>query len=179
MPNYQEGKIYKVYLTINQDIYIGSTIQKLTERMTGHRRSIWKNYPIYKEFREHGVENFFIELIGKCPCNDKDELRRTEGKYIRELKPALNMLIAGKTKKEYYEDNKDKLSIRSKEYATLHKEDIRQQQKQYRENHKEQLAQYQQEYWQKHKDEFKPSRQEYRKLKITCECGCVIARGCI
>ena len=34
---YQEGKIYKIYNTINDDIYVGSTTQKLCERMRDHR----------------------------------------------------------------------------------------------------------------------------------------------
>ena len=70
--NYQEGKIYN---TMTDDIYIGSTSQKLCERMRQHRNDHKSkshfNYPIYKAFREHGVENFFIEFIEKCPCIDK------------------------------------------------------------------------------------------------------------
>ena len=103
MPNYQEGKIYKIYNTLNDDIYVGSTTQKLCERMRDHRNvhksKFHFNYPIYKTFREHGVENFFIELIEKRPCNDKDELRNTEGNYIRLLKPSLNARIEGRTNK--------------------------------------------------------------------------------
>ena len=60
-----------------------------------------KERPIYKAFKEHGVENFSIELLEKCPCNDKDELRKQEGGCIRELNPVLNKQIAGRTNKEY------------------------------------------------------------------------------
>ena len=82
--NYQDGKIYKIYNTITDDIYIGSTTQKkLCERMRNHRRAHKSkhhfNHPIYKAFREHGVDNYLIELIEKCPCNDIEELRRQEG----------------------------------------------------------------------------------------------------
>ena len=38
--DYQESKIYKIYNTINDDIYVGSTTQKLCERMRGHRNCI-------------------------------------------------------------------------------------------------------------------------------------------
>ena len=85
MPNYQEGKIYKIYNTVNDDIYIGSTTQKLRERISGHRRAInhpkKHHLPLYKAFREHGVDNFFIELIEKCLCNDVDELRKRRWIY--------------------------------------------------------------------------------------------------
>ena len=102
--DYQEGNIYKIYNTINDDICIGSTTQKLCERMRNHRNAhksskLHFNYPIYKAFREYGVENFFIELIEKCPCNDKDELMKTEGNYIRLLKPSLNVRINGRSVK--------------------------------------------------------------------------------
>ena len=67
MANYQEGKIYKIYNTINDDIYVGSTTQKLCERMRDHKYSITDAKTgkklIYKAFREHGVDNFYIELI--------------------------------------------------------------------------------------------------------------------
>ena len=80
MPNYQEGKIYKIYNIVNDDICVGSTTQKLCERISGHRRAInhpkKHHLPLYKAFREHGVDNFFIELIEKCLCNDVDELRK-------------------------------------------------------------------------------------------------------
>ena len=156
--NYQEGNIYKIYNTINDDIYIGSTTQKLCKRMTGHRRNIYKNSPIYKAFREHGVENFFIELVEKCPCNDKDELIRTEGKYIRELNPSLNKVIAGRTRKEHYIDNKEHLSQRAKEWREDNKGYMAQKVKEWREDNKE--------YLKAHSGE-----------KITCECGCMISRA--
>ena len=38
--DYQESKIYKIYNTINDDIYVGSTTQKLCERMGDHRNCI-------------------------------------------------------------------------------------------------------------------------------------------
>ena len=121
----QEGKIYKIYSTINDDIYIGSTTLKLCERMRNHRSSIsfgrYINYNIYKAFREHGVESFYIELIEKCPCNDKDELRKKEGEYIRELRPSLNMRIAGRTCKYYYHDNKDIILQINKQYRENNK----------------------------------------------------------
>ena len=62
MPNYQECKIYKIYNTINDDIYIGSTTQQLCETMRSHRKPAHikksEHRPIYKSFIEHGVEQF-------------------------------------------------------------------------------------------------------------------------
>ena len=66
-PNYQESKIYKIYSTVNDGIYVGSTTRKLSERMAEHRKPCntkrHSHLPIYKAFIEFGVESFFIELI--------------------------------------------------------------------------------------------------------------------
>jgi len=111
MPNYQEGKIYKIYNTVNDEIYIGSTTRKLSERMADHRKcannEAKQHLLIYKAFRERGVESFFIELIEKCPCNDIEELNKKEGEYIRSLKPSLNIRIAGRTQKEYDDNTRE------------------------------------------------------------------------
>ena len=37
MPNYQNGKIYKLVSNISNDIYIGSTVNKLSHRLNKHK----------------------------------------------------------------------------------------------------------------------------------------------
>ena len=190
--DYQEGKIYKIYNTINDDIYIESTTQKLCERMRGHRTSAnfgrHRNYNIYKAFREHGVENFYIELIEKCPCHDKEELRQKEGEYIRELKPSLNMKIAGRTTKEYYNEHKEHLSQLMKAYNENNKEHIRELHKQYYEHNKEDIKEQKKQYRETHKECIRESRKHhyennkeairaYKSEQMTCECGCDVTRN--
>ena len=62
---------------------------------------------IYEAFREHGVEHFYIELVDKCLCHGRGGLRKKEGEYIRDLKPNLNINIAGRTSKEPHQDNRE------------------------------------------------------------------------
>ena len=87
MPNCPESKTYKIFNAVNDEIYIGSTIRKLCERVADHRKPCnikrHEQLPIHKAFMELGVGNFFIELTEKCPCNDKDELNKKEGEYIK------------------------------------------------------------------------------------------------
>ena len=76
MPNYQEGEMYKIYNTVNDDIYVGSTTQKLCERISGHRgysKSNRVNRPLYQAFVEHCVDIRYMELIEKYPCNGRKE----------------------------------------------------------------------------------------------------------
>ena len=69
--DYQVGKFYKIYNTINGDIYIGSTSRKLCERMRDHRANCkykdkgkkFINVKLYKAMDGFGVGNFYIELI--------------------------------------------------------------------------------------------------------------------
>ena len=167
---YQEGKIYKIYNTVNDDIYVGSTTLKLCERMRDHRYCInnktRQHYPLYKAFIEHGVEHFFIELLEKCPCNDIEELRRKEGEYIRSLKPTMNRFVAGRTRQEYHNDNKERISKVNLERYRINKEKI----KQYLEDTKEHRAQTKKIYYENNKEKMVLR-------KITCECGCVITRN--
>ena len=74
MPDYSNGKIYKIYNTITDDIYIGATTQLLSERLREHRRaSKTKTAPLYKFIRNNGVEHFYIELLENANCINKDE----------------------------------------------------------------------------------------------------------
>ena len=122
MPNYQEGKIYKIYNTISDDIYIGSTTQALSRRMAEHRinhKNKQLNTPIYEAFNKYGVKNFFIQLVEKYPCDDKEELHKKEGEYVRNLNPSLNSEVPGRSLKEWREDNKEHVSKVYKEYYIL------------------------------------------------------------
>jgi predicted GIY-YIG superfamily endonuclease len=42
MPNYDNGKIYKLWIHETDDIYIGSTIQNLSQRLASHKKIIIK-----------------------------------------------------------------------------------------------------------------------------------------
>jgi adenylate kinase family enzyme len=144
MVNYANSKVYKIWSTQNNKIYVGSTTkQYLSQRMDVHRSQYkrWKdgkfnNITSFLIFDECGLENCFIELLEAKECKSKDELHQLEGKYIRELE-CVNKIIAGRTKKEYHAD---------------HKEIISEYQKQYHEVNKEKLS-------------------EYRKKTNSCECG--------
>ena len=65
--------------------------------------------------KEHGVEHFYIELIEEHPCENGEQLRKREGHYIREI-GTLNKKIDGRTKKEYLEENRERIRARVNEY---------------------------------------------------------------
>jgi group I intron endonuclease len=137
-PNmYHKGKIYKIVNDINDDIYLGSTVKQLSNRMGGHRSKA-KQFPerkIYITMNEIGIAHFKIILVESYKCETKDELRAREDYYINLLKPALNMIMAFRTEdqlkeykqgyqQDYQEMNKDILIEQRKLYRKEHKESI-------------------------------------------------------
>lgn len=87
MPNYKNGKIYKI--GYGNDIYIGSTTAPLSQRMAQHRytyKNNLKKISVHSIFDKHGIENCCIELIELYPCRSKKDLERQEKKYINKYK---------------------------------------------------------------------------------------------
>ena len=125
--DFAKGKIYKITNDFNDDVYIGSTCDRLVKRFATHKAAAKqeknKNRPLYKLINEVGFQRFRIQLIEEFPCNDKYELRQREGHYIRELSKNLNKNIAGRTEqekdKQYYKDNKEKLKKIIKNIETI------------------------------------------------------------
>jgi len=81
MEKYNQGKIYKIVNTVDDKIYIGSSIQKLHNRMNNHRTkasNLKKKSIFYEHMRLLGVEHFKIILIKLYPCASKEELEAEE-----------------------------------------------------------------------------------------------------
>ena len=149
MVNYNNGKIYKIEPLCNHEddeIYIGSTTKKyLSSRMVEHRQSYkrWKNGQTNKTmsfelFEKYGLENCDIVLIENVNVNTKDELFAREKHYIKTLK-CVNKLVPGRTKKENYEDNKERILESQKQYYNDNKEALKIKLKKYREKNKDTL----------------------------------------
>jgi len=164
MPDYQKGKIYKLWSPQGNEIYIGSTINSLALRFAAHKslrncnsKYLFENYTDVR-----------IELIEKYPCDSKMELNKKEGEHIR-ANDCLNKKIAGRTQQEYYEDNIEKIAKKAKEWREKNKEKLAE----YREDNKDKIAEKAKEWSQANKEKLA----EYQKVRIVCECGCEISRN--
>ena len=193
--DYSKNKIYKIYSHLGDKIYIGSTVCDLvSQRMVKHRGSYkqWKknneNYTTsYILFEEYGVENCIIELIEAKPCIDINEQAKLEGSYIRTLE-CVNKNIPGRTRKEYREDNKEKIKANKKQFYENNKDNIKQYYQDNKEIIKETVAQYREDnkdlinqknkiydnkrkelkkqYFEKNKERLKEYRDNYKALKM-------------
>jgi len=108
MNKYQKGKIYAIKCIDNDEVYIGSTIQELHERLLDHIYGYYGyvegNGKYITSFEIIDTGNYFIELIKDFPCNSRKELRQEEGRIQKEM-DCVNIIIAGRTPHEYYRDN--------------------------------------------------------------------------
>lgn len=185
---YQTGKIYKIINDINDDVYVGSTYDKLCKRMEKHRshRFTYGHRMLYSLMNELGVDKFRIVLIEDFPCENKEQLRMREAFYIREI-GTLNKVVEDRTRQEYKEQNKDKIKECMEKYREDRKEQILEKTKVYRENNRDKIKQYKtdnkehiveqrKEYYQKTKEKTKEYQKSdkvkaWKNTKIECPCG--------
>jgi len=174
MPDYNNSKIYKLFSYENDLVYIGSTTQKLSERLSKHKGM--RNTSSSKILFENSA-NVKIELIEKFSCECKEELLKREGHFIREI-DCVNRRIAGRTHKEWCDVNKNKILKDKKEYYKENKAQILEKKKEYREKNIEKYKERDTKYYEANKEK----RKEYREKNIeklkerkgklyTCECG--------
>ena len=69
MPGYTKGKIYNVLNTLDDEVYIRSSAQPLSNRTTDHRKSCFYSKQItdrhksYKHMRDIGKTNSILNLL--------------------------------------------------------------------------------------------------------------------
>ena len=158
MPNFENGKIYKIVNTEGTLTYIGSTTQSLAMRKgkhkfeyekwkTGNSKKYLSSFEVFKN-DEDGCKIFIIESF---PCKNKDELRARERHYIESIE-CVNKRKPGRTNAMYYKENHEHcLEVRRK-YRNENKEKIYEIQKEYRQNNAEKIC-------------------EKKKVIYICECG--------
>lgn len=120
--DYSKGKIYAILNKLNMPVCIGSTTLTLKQRWNIYRshhkdpNQSCYNMKIGALMREHGVDNFHIELLEEYSCDTRRELLAREGYYQRRYLDngilICNTKIEGETNLQgqsqsvqYYRDN--------------------------------------------------------------------------
>jgi hypothetical protein len=148
MPNYQNGKIYAIRSYQTDEIYIGSTTQKLCRRLSKHRsnKKTYEQKGKGSNITSYQILEFndaYIELIELCPCSTKEELLNREGHFIRSMNCVNKQIAGGGTvewSKNYRVKNKEKIAKKDKAYATKNKDKRKAYSKAYRETNKEKIS---------------------------------------
>ena len=183
MPDYQKGKIYKLWSPSKNLVYYGSTIETLASRLSKHKYA----YNAYKNDNNKGYccsylviecEDYKMELMEEYPSNNKSQLCKKEGEYIK-ANECVNNQIAGRTKREWEKDNPDKVADwwknnpdKKKEYNKTrrqkegHKEQTKEASKKYYEINKEYLIAKQKAYYEANKEKInETNKKKYREAK--------------
>jgi hypothetical protein len=138
MPDYQKAKIYKLWSPSKNLVYYGSTVQTLSQRLADHIR----HYNCKKKNITASLildcEDYKIELIEEYACNNRQQLERKEGEYIKN-NVCVNKVVAGRTEKEYSKDNKEKRNKFCKKWREEHKEELKEYRKNYKKNNPEKI----------------------------------------
>ena len=173
---YKRGKIYTIRSHKTPLVYVGSTIEPLlSNRLSKHKG----HYKRYKNGSKKYCASFdileidedcYIELYEDYPCENRRLLRRREGQVIREL-DCVNKVVAGRTRKEHYDENKDRLLAVSKKWRDnnpeYHKQHGKKYNKQYYQDNKEKLKENSHQYYANNKEKIKARDSR----KCQCECG--------
>ena len=111
MPDYKNGKIYKIECQETNRIYIGSTCQPtVAGRLRGHVQCFqgYKKgkYSYMSSFAILETGNYKCLLVCNYPCDTKDELIAKEAEYIRQYRnddkyECVNKCMPGRTAKEF------------------------------------------------------------------------------
>jgi len=164
-PNYENSKIYRIFSPSLNLCYYGSTTKTLEERLAKHIIDYYcynKNnnkYSYYSSFKVLECGDYKIELVEAIKCNNKRELERIEGRYQKE-NDCVNILISGRTRAEYRNDNRAIIREKNKEYKQLNKDKIKVQNKLYNETHREQIYNRKKAYYNANRDYINEKRRE-------------------
>lgn len=147
------GKVYKIIFNESNVCYIGSTFNRLSDRLRQHKQKYKckreENVAVYDLFDQYGVDNCLIVLIKTYEVLDRCHLHVYEQLWINKLKsvnknnPMGRIISKKQYKKQYHEANREQILEKKKQYYLTNREII----------------------------------EEKRSVKITCECETIISKS--
>ena len=164
---YNKSMIYTIRSPHTEKYYIGSTTQKLCKRFSDHK----VKYKLYLDAKHHFVTSFkilelgdaYIELLEEYECDNKTQLEKREGEFIRIHKDnCVNKRIEGRTKKEYRTDNLEKFKQTYNKYKIDNKDKISKYHKQYRIDNKESISKQNKQHYNDNIESIKANNKQYR-----------------
>lgn len=193
MPLYQNSLIYKLVHKNDQDnenIYVGSTTNFRGRKLQHKENSYYEsskayNFKVYQFIRENGGwDEWEMVAVETYPCKSKRELEIRERFHIETLKSKLNTHIPTRTKKEHYQDNREKIIEQNKQHYQDNREKFSEQKKQHYQDNREKRLEQKKQYYQDNREIKLEQQKQYNqdnrekisekhKEKITCECGCI------
>lgn len=129
MPNYNNGKIYKITSPSTKKIYIGSTTKDIERRLIEHKCNYKKylkgNFKYCTSYEVIKYQDSKVELIENVNCDNKIDLFEIERKYIITLDNVCNKVIPNRTRAEYRKDNRNIINMKKKIYREQNQDKIK------------------------------------------------------
>ena len=184
------GFTYYIRDKSNKDlVYYGSSeLPTVEDRMKIHLYGFnrWKknkDYVYCSSYKVLEKDNYEYDITEIVWYDTTYDLRQHE-RLLIEGQVCVNERIPNRTDKEYHIDNKEKIKEYNKQYHIDNKEKIKEYNKQYHIDNKEKQNERSKQYHIDNKEKQNERSKQYRidnreklKQKITCECGCVVAKG--
>ena len=144
--DYSRTKIYSIRSPHTNKLYIGATTKKyLSKRLAIHRAE-------YKQFLNGKrktccssrlileLGEAYIQLEEKFPCESIEESNKKEREWVDKFgELCVNNKKPGRTKREYYEENREKTLEKVKEYSRANKDKISTRMKKYYKQNREKI----------------------------------------
>ena len=131
--------VYKITNTITGDFYIGSS-KNVKSRWKDHKKpSTWKNNPnnpMYLDMQKYSVKKFEFQILEEV---EPESLKETEQQFIETLKPTYNNYRAKGLNIERYKEHK-------REYCQQNREKVIEYQKEYYQQNRKKVIEYNKEY---------------------------------
>lgn len=161
---FQYGKIYKLISPQTNNIYVGSTINSLSRRLSNHIYHYKENLyymTSYELLKYHDVK---IVLIETYPTTSKYMLNLRERYWIEKLK-SVNKIIPTRTKREYFklyqQINKITLKIYKRNYYLNNREKSKLQGKIYNQKNQGKIKEYKRLYYINNKETLDKQNKDY------------------
>ena len=113
MRDYSKNKNYKLHCKKTGKDYYGHTTLTLKRRLSLHVKVAKKQECTSYHIIDGG--DYEIVLLEDYPCKNKKEAHARERWWI-ENHPCVNKVIPGRTKSEYYHENKQQIAVKTKKY---------------------------------------------------------------
>ena len=136
--------IYQITCLETGEVYYGKTCRTMKERMKDHKKQ--SNDCTSKQIIDRG--NYKTEELEKC---EKEQSLERESYYIKNF-DCINRTVPGRSKTEYYFDNKERMNELGKKWYHNNKDEHNKTSREYHHNNKEKCNKTSKKYYHNNKE---------------------------
>ena len=91
--NYDNAVVFAIRCVLNDDMFVTSSTGDLVKAFIRIKNKMKKaNHHVYQTMAKNGVHNYYIDVLERIvDCQRKFDIQAVEAKYIKLLKPNLNI----------------------------------------------------------------------------------------